>query len=721
VRTTYEYDPLTFRLVQLRTRRDPGAFPGDCPQPPPADWPGCNVQNLHYTYDPAGNITHIRDDAQQAVFFRNRRVEPSAEYTYDAVYRLIEATGREHLGQLDAAASYDDRPRVGLLHPHDGTAMATYLERYRYDEVGNMLQLIHRSGDAAHQGWTRTFTYDEQSQLDPAARSNRLTRATVGGVTETYSAGGDGYDPLGAMLYLPQLSAMDWDFAGRLRMTRRRKVDDTDDDGARHDGERTYYVYDSTGVRVRKVTESAPGRLAEERRYVGGSEFFRASGDAPLTRETLHIVDGKRRIALVETRTDTDAPEQRTRYQLGNHLDSAVLELDEQAQVISYEEYTPYGDTSLRTVRDQAQVAKRYRYTARERDAESGLCHHGARYYAPWLARWTAPDPVGTEPHPEQRPVNLYTYVGDHPTSLVDPDGRQGHSAIFGLLFSNTAAGEVAAGRATAGTGSGSGTGSRDSGAGGSGAPPPTRSFAPPPAKKGQGSQPGFFDTIANGLQSIAGFIRDWLPGLIAAPLAGLVDILAGFTRIVGGVFSWKGETVVQGLKEIGVGALATVGLDAATEQWVSTKGELDTSVEKAPASILKDLVYVRTRAHAIKAWENGWHAWHAGSNAAMAGRGILSAIGSWVLGLYHETPFDTTSWKHEQHAQGTVNHLLDSTGDLVANTLGILLGLILPRRLAIPAAVRLGNYIPGPTDPWRGKAGLYKGNPADNWGPYFQ
>jgi hypothetical protein len=57
------------------------------------------VQNLHYTYDPAGNITHIQDDAQQTIYFRNQRVEPSNDYTYDAVYRLIQASGREHLGQ----------------------------------------------------------------------------------------------------------------------------------------------------------------------------------------------------------------------------------------------------------------------------------------------------------------------------------------------------------------------------------------------------------------------------------------------------------------------------------------------------------------------------------------------------------------------------------------------------------------------------------------------
>ena len=64
--------PLDLPLGALLTRRDPGAFPGDSPIAPTA-WPGCDVHNLHYTYDPIGNITYILDDAQQTIYFRNKR------------------------------------------------------------------------------------------------------------------------------------------------------------------------------------------------------------------------------------------------------------------------------------------------------------------------------------------------------------------------------------------------------------------------------------------------------------------------------------------------------------------------------------------------------------------------------------------------------------------------------------------------------------------------
>ena len=64
---------------------------------------------------------------------------------------------------------------------------------------------------------------------------------------------------------------------------------------------------------------------------------------------------------------------------------------------------------------------KRYRYTGKERDAETGLNYHGARYYAPWLGRWMAADPIGL-----QDGVNLYGYVSCNPVAFFDPTGTQG-------------------------------------------------------------------------------------------------------------------------------------------------------------------------------------------------------------------------------------------------------------------------------------------------------
>jgi RHS repeat-associated protein len=433
--TVYDYDPLTFRLSRLRTRRNAVAFPGDDPQPPIDGWPGRQLQNLRYTYDPAGNITHLQDDAQQAIYFKNQRVEPSNDYTYDALYRLIQATGREHLGQGAAPAphSYNDAGRVGILSanpagrfaPNDASAMGAYTERYVYDGVGNFLQMKHERSDAAAPGWSRRYVYAEASLIEPGKQSNRLSSATVGNASqEVY-----GHDVHGNMLRMPQLQEMQWDFKDQLRLTRRQRVNNDDADGIRREGERTYYVYDASGQRVRKVTELSAGSVKDERIYLGGFEIFRKHGgpigaNTPtLERETLHVMDDKKRIALVETLTPDTAGndqefQQLIRYQFGNHLGSASLELDDQSQIISYEEYAPYGSTTYQAVRSQTETAKRYRYTGMERDEESGLYYHGARYCAAWIGRWVSCDPIGIGDG-----VNLFVYARNSPTLFKDPKG----------------------------------------------------------------------------------------------------------------------------------------------------------------------------------------------------------------------------------------------------------------------------------------------------------
>ncbi len=274
--------------------------------------------------------------------------------------------------------------------------MGRYLQQYVYDEVGNILEMIHQGTDPAHPGWTQTYTYNEPSLIEVGKINNRLTSTQIGsGPTLPYT-----HDEHGNMTSMPHLPLMRWDFEDQLQATARTVVSNGGTP------ETTFYVYDAGGQRVRKVTErQAPeGQIPtrkSERIYLGGFEVYREyepdGTTTKLERETLHIMDDQKRIALVETRTqgtDGSLP-QLTRYQFGNHLGSSSLELDDQARIISYEEYYTYGSTSYQAVHNQTETPKRYRYTGKERDEETGLYYHGARYYAPWLCRWTSCDPSG--------------------------------------------------------------------------------------------------------------------------------------------------------------------------------------------------------------------------------------------------------------------------------------------------------------------------------------
>lgn len=98
---------------------------------------------------------------------------------------------------------------------------------------------------------------------------------------------------------------------------------------------------------------------------------------------------------------------------------SATYTYDHASGAILYEEFHPYGSSAYRAVDSTVEVsAKRYRYTGKERDEETGLDHMGARYYAGWLGRWTSADPIGLGDG-----VNRYAYVRGNPVGMRDPSG----------------------------------------------------------------------------------------------------------------------------------------------------------------------------------------------------------------------------------------------------------------------------------------------------------
>jgi RHS repeat-associated protein len=433
--TRYCYDPATFRLTELHTVRGPATSDGrDDAEPagrisPPARQPqgkaDC-LQSLYYTYDPVGNITHIDDSVHETVFFKNRRVKPSKDFIYDALYQLIQATGREHLGQGGVlVASHEDGARFS---PNDGNAMATYVERYVYDVTGNLLRMDHRGSDAANAGWTRLYDYLEPSLIedgshgDALKRGNRLTRTTINPNGAEPQVEAYQHDVHGNIVRMPHLGAgspvpnMQWDYRDQLRQI------DLGGGGVAH------YVYDAGGKRVRKV-RAKTAALIEERIYIGVFEIYRkhcgpiGADTATLERETLHVTYGEQRVALVETRSldiagDDQTPARLIRYQFGDHLASSVLELDDRAQIVSYEEYAPYGTSTYQAVRSQTETPKRFRFTGKERDDESGFYYHGARYFASWLGRWTSADPIGLKGG-----LNLYAYCENSPAVYTDPLG----------------------------------------------------------------------------------------------------------------------------------------------------------------------------------------------------------------------------------------------------------------------------------------------------------
>jgi len=397
--TFYTYEPETYRLTRLLTiKKDDSTV----------------LQDLNYTYDPVGNITRQFDNAQKTKFYGGQKIEAQSNYVYDAIYRLIEAEGREHSGQvsIDAPDNWNDGWCKNSLQPGSDIQLRNYTQKYFYDETGNITKMRHIAGSQPASSWTRTCEY--------AATNNQLLRTVMGNDVPVTSNHDYTYNEHGSMKTMPHLlpgTEIDWNLREEMQHLQL------------GGGGEAWYVYDSAGQRIRKVVEKDQQR--EERIYLWGAEIFRMFDNGnpvkKLERETFHVMDDKQRIAMVETRTagNDGSPQQLLRYQFSNHLGTACVEVDDQARIISYEEYHPYGTTAYQAVnKDINPVAKRYRYTGMERDEESGFNYHTARYYIPWLGRWLNVDPFGLIDT-----NNLYRFLQNNPVRLIDPNGTDPVSA----------------------------------------------------------------------------------------------------------------------------------------------------------------------------------------------------------------------------------------------------------------------------------------------------
>ncbi|GFJ85826.1 toxin TcdB middle/N-terminal domain-containing protein [Phytohabitans houttuyneae] len=408
--TRYAYDPDTFRLVRLRTDRM---------EPSPDDtWIGTGgtpVQDLTHTYDLVGNVTVIEErtagcgvagpgDGRNALIRR---------FGYDPLYRLTSATGRA-CADIGLLRPLDDVPRCGSYPAAPNQANAPdattgYRETYTYDPAGNLLDLLYQvTTGPAPPSWHRVFGTGGLPPEDwPDASSNRLTSVRNAGQPEVTLT----YDDAGNLLTETDSRHFSWDHAGRLVGFRTTAGAGTSVSAR--------YLYGADGRRVKKwVRRNNSASLDESIAYLTDlveHHWWAKNGGGH--NSLLQILDGSGRIAVVRNGSDVhpDDAGPAIRYELADHLGSASVTLDATGGWINREEYFPYGETSFGSFR-----RKRYRYTGKERDEESGLNYHAARYYAPGTCRWTSPDPRYSSAR-----SNRYVYAAGRPMDLSDPGGRE--------------------------------------------------------------------------------------------------------------------------------------------------------------------------------------------------------------------------------------------------------------------------------------------------------
>ncbi len=382
--TTYEYETETQRLLHVKTQRPQGHALGMRV-----------IQDLRYEYDPVGNVICLKNDAEATRYWRNQKVVPENRYVYDSLYQLVSATGRELTNQ-HTPASIQSQTITTLVK--DAQSYTNYTRLYTYDRSGNLIKIRHHSL-LAQQSFTQNICVSLRSNR--ALLENQHT--VIGNIDEHF-------DAMGNQQQLSTEAILEWDHRGTLAQVKS------------NNGNVERYIYANQSQRLMKqqVRHLSGHYITSETYYLPNMEIWQSKRGAQVIeqREVLILMDNVRAL-LWKTGLPHGIKNNQLRYSYNDGMGNSGLETDGQGQLVSYEEYYPYGGTAIWSSENALEANyKTIRYSGKERDS-TGLYYYGYRYYQPWIGRWLSADPAGTVDG-----LNLYRMVRNNPVTLRDPDGR---------------------------------------------------------------------------------------------------------------------------------------------------------------------------------------------------------------------------------------------------------------------------------------------------------
>ncbi|HLP04617.1 MAG TPA: RHS repeat-associated core domain-containing protein [Paludibacter sp.] len=428
------------------------------------------IMNNAYKFDRVGNIVNVRNTGVSipSVNTISGNIGGTMEhtYTYDNLYRLVEAHG-DFNKQQSKSAHYD-----------------LYMG---YDNMYNVVskkQYISQTGvqfkDSLYAG------YDLAYQIN-AGNSQQID--TITDVSYRYAQGEKkvednkvslfSYDANGNLLSILTGTKQ----GDKLLATNGRRLlwDEENRMLASSDnGYVTSYFYDASGERTVKMSGDAEGiningLTSGERTgitnftayinpylivrkggeytkhiYIGGQRITSKVGNSgmfnaatnPLTLDKANKVNfaGKQNLltAKIKERYDSLGVAYTTGVQSGNltskapsdstssyfyhndHLGSSSLITDANGDIVQHIEYVPYGGTFIDERRSASSWHTPFLFSGKERDEETGLLYVSQRYQDEKYCIWYGVDPLAEE-FPN---VSSYVYCHNNPVNMVDPDGR---------------------------------------------------------------------------------------------------------------------------------------------------------------------------------------------------------------------------------------------------------------------------------------------------------
>jgi RHS repeat-associated protein len=392
----------------------------------PADASGGLGESLTFSYHPQAALKSVYSNL-------------SYYYVQNITYDVAGRVDVRKLGATSLASSqlwqtdYDYFPwstpggQGRLQRLKSGTyANATSLQdlTYSYDLLGNVLSIVNTKANGAQ---TQSFSYDLldrllssqasggtqgvyplESYTYNAATGNLESKA---GVSYSY-APQSGSCPQGALskphaVTSAGTSSYCYDLNGNMvRRTIGGSVYNLTYDAENRlvsvsgNGVSAAFVYDGDGKRVQGTINGVVTT------YIG--EAFEWSGSTA-TMKKYYYAGGTRLAVRIGSTLN---------WLLGDHLGSTNITANSSAIQTGKLLYKPWGEERF----SSGTTPTSFKFTGQRQESSLGLYYYGARWYDPYLNRWTQPDTIVPDPYNPQD-WDRYSYVRNNPIKYIDPTG----------------------------------------------------------------------------------------------------------------------------------------------------------------------------------------------------------------------------------------------------------------------------------------------------------
>ncbi|MCP2331280.1 polymorphic toxin-type HINT domain-containing protein [Actinoalloteichus caeruleus] len=329
------------------------------------------ISDLHYSYDPAGNITSIVDRPAETA--PDQTPVETQCFAYDHLRRMTDAWTPG--GDCD-----DERSTAALGGPQP------YWTSYEYDVVGNRTKETQHSADG---DTVRTFTYPEAGESQPHTLLSVHSEGPGGESIDEFA-----YDSTGnttSRTVSGTTQALEWTEEGRL------------DTVTGPDGEDTSYIYTADGARLLRKEPDGTATL-----YLPQQELRLEDGGVTTTRYYDH--DGQ----VVAVRSGEDLS-----FLLGDHQGTSLTAVSASTMEVTRRRMSPFGDQRGDLDGDHWPGEKGF--VGGTIDESTGLTSLGAREYDPHIGRFISVDPIIDHDDPQQ--LHGYAYANNSPVTFSDPDG----------------------------------------------------------------------------------------------------------------------------------------------------------------------------------------------------------------------------------------------------------------------------------------------------------